>query len=97
MHFFSPFFRALGDKSGPPSLPDAGIEEQVLNGDECEAYKKEDKEGLEECVEEQQTASETDTDQACCVMETLSLDEEEERGEKCNEEQKDDQKTPQGT
>lgn len=48
-------------------------------------------------MEEQQTANEIVTDQASSGIEKLSLAEEEEKGEKCNEEQKDDQKTPQGT
>lgn len=101
--FFSPnlffFFRAFGDKSSPPSLPNAEIEEQGLNGEECEAYEEEDKEEVEKCVEEQQTAGEAVTDKACCGIEKLSLvkEEEEEKGEKCNEEQKDNQKTQQGT
>uniref|UniRef100_A0A3Q1HTV0 Eukaryotic translation initiation factor 2D n=1 Tax=Anabas testudineus TaxID=64144 RepID=A0A3Q1HTV0_ANATE len=99
LHTYMDNLWAFGDKSSPPSLPEAETEEQgVSEEEECETYEEEEKEEVEKCMGEEQSASETATDEACCGIEELSLaeEEEEEKGEKCNEEQeKDDQKTPQ--
>lgn len=100
------FFRAFGDKSCPPSLPDAEDEGEEVNGDECEDDVEEvgvedRKEEAERHVEEEQSARETVTDQVCTGVEELKLAEQkEEEGEKGNEEDEEnisDQKTPQGT
>lgn len=95
-------FRAFGDKSGPPSLPDAESEGQELNGAECEVTEEEEEKAKSQVEEEEkeQSPSETFTDQACSGVEELSLATEEgEKGEKDSEEEevhKDDQKMPQG-
>lgn len=90
------FLRAFGDKSGPPSLPDAESEGQEMNGEESEV----DEEDVDKCVEEELSPGETVTDQACSGIEELSLTEQEdENGEKGNEEEEgnqNDQKMPQG-
>lgn len=92
------FFRAFGDKSCPPSLPDEGEE---VNGDEYEDDEEEvgdRKEEVERHVEEEQSTGETVTDQVCAGVEELKLAEQkEEEGERGNEEEEGDQKTPQGT
>ncbi|XP_045913489.1 eukaryotic translation initiation factor 2D isoform X2 [Micropterus dolomieu] len=91
--------RAYGDKSGPPSLPDAESEGQAVSGEECEVDEEEEvQKSVEEEVEEQMPC-ETITGQACFGIEALSLTkQEEEKGEKGNEEEEgnqDDQKMPQ--
>lgn len=92
-HFFF-FFRAFGDKSGPPSLPDVESEGQEVNGEECEVDVK------EEVTEEQSHGGETMADQASSGVEELSLTEqEEEKGEKGDKEEdaeQDDHKVTQG-
>lgn len=94
--FLFTLFRAFGDKSGPPSLPDVESEGQEVNGEECEVDEK------EEVTEEHSPGGEMMTDQACSAIEELSLTErEEEKGEKGNEEEEeeaeqDDQKMTQG-
>ena len=89
--------RAFGDKSGPPSLPDAESEGQDMNEEDCEVKEEE----VDKCAEEEQSPSETMADQACSVIEELNLaEQEEEKGEKGNEEadgNQDDQKIPQGS
>ena len=103
--FLYPFFfpRAFGDKSGPPSLPDAESEGQGMSEEEYEANEEEkEKEEVEKCVEEEeQSPGETVTDQVSSCIEELSLaEQEEEKGEKGNEEEDEnhyEQKTPQGT
>lgn len=105
MCFFYPSFRAFGDKSSPPSIPDAEGEGQEANGEEYEVdeVEEEEEEEVEKCVgEEEQSPGETVTDQACSGVEELSLaEQEEENVEKSgNEEEEgnqDDQKMPQGT
>ncbi|XP_044067813.1 eukaryotic translation initiation factor 2D [Siniperca chuatsi] len=100
LHTYMDNLWAYGDKSGPPSLPDAESEGQRVNGEKCEVDEDEEEE-VEKCVEEeaQQRPSETITGQACSGIEELSLaEQEEEKGEKCNEEEEgnhDDQKMPQ--
>lgn len=100
VNFARVFFRAFGDKSGPPPLPDAESEGQGVNGEEYEVDDMEEEEA-EKCVEEEQSPCQTVTDQACSGIEELSLTEqEEEKGDKGNEEEEgnqDDQKMPQGT
>lgn len=100
--FLYTLLRAYGDKSGPPSLPDAESEGQAVSGEECEVDEDEEEEvqkSVEEEVEEQMPC-ETITGQACFGIEALSLTkQEEEKGEKGNEEEEgnqDDQKMPQG-
>lgn len=90
------FFRAFGDKSGPPTLPYADSEGQGLNGEEYEVNEDEE---VEECVEEEQSPAEVVIDQICSGTEELNMmEQEEEKGEKGNEqeEEEDDERTPQG-
>lgn len=90
------FFRAFGDKSGPPSLPDVESEGQEVNGEECEVDER------EEVTEEPSPGGETMADQASSGVEELSLTEqqqEEEKGEKDDKEEEaeqHDQKMTQG-
>ncbi|KAM9350372.1 eukaryotic translation initiation factor 2D [Symphorus nematophorus] len=95
LHTYMDNLWAFGDKSGPPSLPDAESEGQDMNEEEREV--EEEEVGKRE--EEEQNPSETMTDQACSVIEELSLaEQEEDKGEKDNEEEEtnqDDQKMPQ--
>lgn len=101
LHTYMDNLWAFGDKSGPPSLPDAESEGQAVSGEECEVDEDEEEEvqkSVEEEVEEQMPC-ETITGQACFGIEALSLTkQEEEKGEKGNEEEEenqDDQKMPQ--
>ena len=101
--FLCTSFRAFGDKSGPPSLPDAESAEQGVNGEECnfdEEEVEEEEEEVKKCVEEEHSSCDTATDQACSGLEELSLAEQaEEKGEKSIEEEEgsqDDPKHPQG-
>lgn len=88
------FFRAFGDKTGPPSLPDAESEGQEVNSEAC------DVDGKEDGTEEQTPDSETMTDQACSHIEALSLtepkEEKDEKGNEEDEEEHDDQEMTQG-
>ncbi|GAA6216376.1 eukaryotic translation initiation factor 2D [Lates japonicus] len=100
LHTYMDHLWSFGDKSGPPSLPDAESEGQGVYGDGCEAdEEEEEKEEVEKCVEEEWGPSETVSDQVCSGTEELSLaEQEEEKGEKGNEEEEetqDDLKTPQ--
>ncbi|XP_070765954.1 eukaryotic translation initiation factor 2D isoform X2 [Enoplosus armatus] len=92
LHTYMDNLWAFGDKSGPPSLPDAESEGQGLDGEECEVDEEEEE-------EEEQRSGETITDQACSGIEELSLAEQAgQKGEKVNEEEEgnqDDQKMPQ--
>ncbi|XP_029011211.1 eukaryotic translation initiation factor 2D isoform X1 [Betta splendens] len=92
LHTYMDYLWAFGDKSNPPSLLDVEVEEQGEYGDELAADEE-----AEKYVEEQQSAGETVTDEACPAVEDLNLaDEEENKGEKGNEEQeKDEEQTPQ--
>ncbi|XP_061590804.1 eukaryotic translation initiation factor 2D [Cololabis saira] len=96
LHTYMDYLWAFGDKSGPPSLPDTGSEEQDMNGEEYDI--SENEEEVEKC-EEQQSSGETLLDQACC--EELKLaDPEEDQVEISDEKEaqnQDDQKTPQET
>lgn len=98
LHTYMDYLWAFGDKSGPPSLPDAESEAHGENGEECEISDKEEEE-VDKCVEEQSSPEETVTDQAHSGFEELSLvEQDEEKGEKSNEkeeETQDEQKTPQ--
>ncbi|XP_005740596.1 eukaryotic translation initiation factor 2D [Pundamilia nyererei] len=98
LHTYMDYLWAFGDKSGPPSLPDAESEAHGENGEECEISDKEEEE-VDKCVEEQHSPEETVTDQAQSCFEELSLvEQDEEKGEKNNEEEEetqDEQKTPQ--
>lgn len=99
------FYRAFGDKSNPPSLPDEDGEIEDTNREKCEINEKEegrdDDDDFGTCAEEQQSSGETVTDQACCGFEELNLTEmEEDKGESSNEkgeENQDEQKTPHGS
>ncbi|KAM4562849.1 eukaryotic translation initiation factor 2D [Odontesthes bonariensis] len=99
LHTYMDYLWAFGDKSGPPSLPDAESEEQGVSGDECDVSEKEEEEEVEKRVEEQPSSGETVADTACWGLEELKLAELEEN--KCEisnekeEENQDDQKTPQ--
>ncbi|KAI3357610.1 hypothetical protein L3Q82_016022, partial [Scortum barcoo] len=94
LHTYMDNLWAFGDKSGPPSLPVAETEGQGVNGEECEVGEEE----AEKSVEEEEEKEEEEgrrrpgnevTDQACSGVEELSLTEqEEEKGEKANEEEK---------
>lgn len=102
LHAYMDNLWAFGDKSSPPSIPDAESEGQEANGEEYEVEEEEEEEEeVEKCVgEEEQSPSETVTDQACSGVEELSLaEQEEENVEKSgNEEEEgnqDDQKMPQ--
>lgn len=93
--FYTHFFRAFGDKSGPPSLPDA--ESEGVNGEDCEVSEEEEEEV--QCVQEEHTPSEKMTGEACSAIEELSLtevDQEEEKAEKGNEEEEGNQDCPKG-
>lgn len=65
-------FRAFGDKSNPPSLPDAEGDGEEMEEEEREANEG-DKQTQEPCPD-----TETATEQACSVLEELSLTELEE-------------------
>uniref|UniRef100_A0A7N6BEY5 Eukaryotic translation initiation factor 2D n=1 Tax=Anabas testudineus TaxID=64144 RepID=A0A7N6BEY5_ANATE len=70
LHTYMDNLWAFGDKSSPPSLPEAETEEQgVSEEEECETYEEEEKEEVEKCMGEEQSASETATDEACCGIE----------------------------
>ncbi|XP_036961458.1 eukaryotic translation initiation factor 2D isoform X2 [Acanthopagrus latus] len=104
VHTYMDNLWAFGDKSGPPSLPDAESAEQGVNGEECnfdeeEVEEEEEEEEVKKCVEEEHSSCDTATDQACSGLEELSLAEQaEEKGEKSIEEEEgsqDDPKHPQ--
>ncbi|XP_030279156.1 eukaryotic translation initiation factor 2D isoform X2 [Sparus aurata] len=100
VHTYMDNLWAFGDKSGPPSLPDAESVGQGVNGEDYNFDEEEvEEEEVEKCVEEEQISCDTVTDQTCSGFEELSLAEQaEEKGEKSNEEEEgnqDDQKHPQ--
>lgn len=98
MCVFLNIFRAFGDKSDPPILPDAENEGRRLNEEYCEVDEEEKVVG--ECAEEEQSPSELVVHQASSGIEELSLaEQEEDKGTNGSEEEEnqDDQKTPQGT
>lgn len=88
-------FRAFGDKSAPPSLPDDESEADEMDEENSEVSENDQEEETEKSLEEQ-----TVSDQACCIKE-LSLTEQEGDNEGSSSNQEDDnqdeQKTPQGT
>uniref|UniRef100_A0A669BMV6 Eukaryotic translation initiation factor 2D n=1 Tax=Oreochromis niloticus TaxID=8128 RepID=A0A669BMV6_ORENI len=91
LHTYMDYLWAFGDKSGPPSLPDAESEAHGENGEECEISDKEEEE-VDKCVEEQSSPEETVTDQAHSGFEELSLvEQDEEKGEKSNEKEEETQ------
>ncbi|XP_051280816.1 eukaryotic translation initiation factor 2D isoform X3 [Dicentrarchus labrax] len=98
LHAYMDTLWAFGDKSGPPSLPEAENEGQGLNGEEYEVSEEEEEE-VEKYMEEEQSPSEMVKDQACSGIEELSLaEQEEEKGQRDNEEEEgneDDKKMPQ--
>uniref|UniRef100_A0AAX7VB38 Eukaryotic translation initiation factor 2D n=1 Tax=Astatotilapia calliptera TaxID=8154 RepID=A0AAX7VB38_ASTCA len=74
LHTYMDYLWAFGDKSGPPSLPDAESEAHGENGEECEISDKEEEE-VDKCVEEQHSPEETVTDQAqSCLVFTEVMD-----------------------
>lgn len=90
-------FRAFGDKSNPPSLPDVESEGEEINEEEREVDER------EEQTEEQCTDGDTTTERVCCTVEELSLAEREEEkdekgktGEEEEEAEHEDQKMTQG-
>ncbi|XP_019123305.1 eukaryotic translation initiation factor 2D [Larimichthys crocea] len=95
LHTYMDTLWAFGDKSGPPSLPDA--ESEGVNGEDCEVSEEEEEEV--QCVQEEHTPSEKMTGEACSAIEELSLtevDQEEEKAEKGNEEEEGNQDCPKG-
>ncbi|TKS77755.1 Eukaryotic translation initiation factor 2D [Collichthys lucidus] len=93
LHTYMDTLWAFGDKSGPPSLPDA--ESEGVNGEDCEVSEEEEEEV--ECGQEEHTPSEKMTGEACSAIEELSLtevDQEEEKAEKGNEEEEGNQDCP---
>lgn len=91
--FFTLCFRAFGDKSNPPSLPDVESEGEEVNEEVDES---------KEQTEEQCTDGDT-TEQVCSTVEELSLTEPEEEkdekaktGEEEEEAENEDQKMTQG-
>ncbi|XP_068189560.1 eukaryotic translation initiation factor 2D isoform X1 [Antennarius striatus] len=88
LHTYMDNLWALGDKSGPPSLPDSESEEQEQNGEDDEVSEGGEEE-LERCVEgEQSSTGETSTRPASPSLEKLNLaEQEEEMSEKGNEEE----------
>ncbi|CAG6021603.1 eukaryotic translation initiation factor 2D isoform 2-T2 [Menidia menidia] len=96
LHTYMDYLWAFGDKSGPPSLPDAESQEQGVNVDECEVSDEEEEEEVEKHVDEQPSSV---LDPVCCGMEELKLAELEENKPESNdekeEENQDEQKTPQ--
>ncbi|XP_033982599.1 eukaryotic translation initiation factor 2D [Trematomus bernacchii] len=103
LHTYMDHLWAFGDKSGPPSLPNAECDGQEEYEEEYEVneMEMEEEEVVGKCAEEEQCPGETVTDQACSGVDALSLaEQEEEKGEKGNEEEdgnQDDQKMPQET
>ncbi|XP_070825191.1 eukaryotic translation initiation factor 2D isoform X1 [Chaetodon trifascialis] len=96
LHTYMDNLWAFGDKTVPPSLPDAESEGQGILGEECEVDEEEE-EGVEKCAEEEQSPSETVVDQVCSGVEEVTLAEQE-KGQRDNEEEEgnqDDQKMPQ--
>lgn len=76
LHTYMDNLWAFGDKSGPPSLPDAEMEEHGLNGEECEGEEKVEEEEeceVEACAEEAHSSTKDVTDEACSGVEELSL------------------------
>lgn len=69
VYFCTLCFRAFGDKSNPPSLPDA-----EGDGEAVEEEEREVDEGDEQ-TQEPSPDSETTTEQACSVIEQLSVTE----------------------
>ncbi|KAK9514829.1 hypothetical protein VZT92_025516 [Zoarces viviparus] len=99
LHAYMDHLWAFGDKSGPPSLPEAAGEGQEVNGEDYEVDDTEEEEEVEKCVEEEeeeeeeQTPGEKVTGQACSGVEELSLaEQEEERGNEEEEANQDDLK-----
>ncbi|XP_035512069.1 eukaryotic translation initiation factor 2D [Morone saxatilis] len=94
LHTYMDTLWAFGDKSGPPSLPEAENEGQGVNGEEYEVSEEEEEE-VEKYLEEEQSPGEMVKDQACSGIEELSLaEQEEEKGQRDNEEEegKEDEK-----
>ncbi|XP_068607112.1 eukaryotic translation initiation factor 2D [Brachionichthys hirsutus] len=86
LHTYMDNLWALGDKSGPPSVPDSESEEQEVNVEDDEVSEKGEEE-FEKCVErDQDSTGEKVTHSACSSLEKLAEQEEEIR-EKGNEEE----------
>uniref|UniRef100_A0A671XDP3 Eukaryotic translation initiation factor 2D n=1 Tax=Sparus aurata TaxID=8175 RepID=A0A671XDP3_SPAAU len=74
VHTYMDNLWAFGDKSGPPSLPDAESVGQGVNGEDYNFDEEEvEEEEVEKCVEEEQISCDTVTDQTCSGFEELSL------------------------
>ncbi|XP_069580177.1 eukaryotic translation initiation factor 2D [Brachyistius frenatus] len=102
LHTYMDYLWAFGDKSGPPSIPDAESEGQSVNGEECTVSENEEEEeetDVQKFAEEQQCPGGTVTDQVSSGFEELSLNQQEreegEKGTEKEEENPNDEKTPQ--
>lgn len=96
-------FRAFGDKSGPPTLPEAVGEPLDAIDGKCVADEQEEGEEEEEVEEEgeqsavqEQTASELVKDQVCPAV-AEQAEGEVEKGNEEGDEAQEDQRSPQGT
>ncbi|XP_037336440.2 eukaryotic translation initiation factor 2D [Pungitius pungitius] len=101
LHAYMDHLWAFGDKSGPPSFPDAEGEEHDANGEDYEVDDRQEEAERceeEEEEEEQQLSGEKVKDQPCSGIEELSLvEQEEQRGDEEEEADQEDQKMPQET
>uniref|UniRef100_A0A3Q1CRM2 Eukaryotic translation initiation factor 2D n=1 Tax=Amphiprion ocellaris TaxID=80972 RepID=A0A3Q1CRM2_AMPOC len=99
LHTYMDYLWAFGDKSGPPSLPDAESEGQEVDEVEDDINEKEEDDVVEKCVEEQESSGESAMNRTCSGVEELRLaekeEEKDEKGSEKEEENQDDQKTPQ--
>lgn len=96
VYFWILFFRAFGDKTNPPSLPDAEEDGEEAEEEEQEANEG-DKQTQEPCPDTEGTA-----EQACSIVEELSLTELEEdsigKSQKLEEEEEEaEQESPKVT
>uniref|UniRef100_A0AAQ5YW81 Eukaryotic translation initiation factor 2D n=1 Tax=Amphiprion ocellaris TaxID=80972 RepID=A0AAQ5YW81_AMPOC len=83
LHTYMDYLWAFGDKSGPPSLPDAESEGQEVDEVEDDINEKEEDDVVEKCVEEQESSGESAMNRTCSGVEELRLAEkEEEKDEK---------------
>uniref|UniRef100_A0AAQ4NUA0 Eukaryotic translation initiation factor 2D n=1 Tax=Gasterosteus aculeatus aculeatus TaxID=481459 RepID=A0AAQ4NUA0_GASAC len=73
LHAYMDHLWAFGDKSGPPSFPDAEGEGQEANGEDYEVDDTQEEAERCEEEEEEQLSSEKVKDQPCCGSEALSL------------------------
>ncbi|KAJ0064769.1 hypothetical protein NL108_013013, partial [Boleophthalmus pectinirostris] len=87
-------FRAFGDKSGPPSLPDSTETEEQVNGEESDPEEEVGKEEeVATCCDE--AHSQEVTDQVCTRVEQLSVSEEIQEEIDMEKKMEDEQRSPQ--